>query len=251
MTNESYGRFRDLTFGDFAGLARDSALSKYEKIGFPDSYRAGYEAAIFADISRKLRLPGQTGRLIFDIGPGCSDLPLMLVEYCRTAAHDLVLVDSQEMLDLLPNQPFITKVEGPFPHCKDQIEAYIGRVDAILCYSVLQYVFAEADVFEFLDTSLELLAPGGSMLIGDIPNESMRRRFLSSKEGVAFHQRHHGPGTQPDISMSGDMKAKIDDSVVLALLARARGLGTHAYVLEQAPDLPMANRREDVIIRKP
>jgi hypothetical protein len=251
MTDESSARLRNLTFGEFASLARDPTLSKYEKIGFPDSYRAGYEPAIFGDISRKLGLLDQRGGLILDIGPGCSDLPLMLVEYCRTSAHELVLVDSQEMLDLLPSQSFITKVPGPFPSCNDQLESYAGRVDAILCYSVLQYVFAEADVFEFLDASLELLAPGGSMLIGDIPNESMRTRFLSSKEGLAFHQRHHGPGTKPEINVVSDMKGKINDSVVLNLLTRARRAGAHAYVLEQSSELPMASRREDIVIRRP
>jgi hypothetical protein len=44
---------------------------------------------------------------------------------------------------------------------------------------------------------------------------------------------------------------QMDDSVVLALLARARAQGFHAWVMPQAVDLPMANRREDILIRKP
>ena len=251
MTDESHTQFRNLSFGAFARLARDPTLSKYEKIGFPDSYRAGYEPAIFADIRRKLTPLSQKGALIMDIGPGCSDLPLMVVNCCQAAGHELLLIDTQEMLDLLPNEPLITKIRGPYPHCKDRLKAYIGRLDAILCYSVLQYIFAEGNVFEFLDVSLELLAQGGSMLIGDIPNESMRRRFLSSEVGTAFHQRHHGPGTRPEINVMGTMEGKIDDTVILALLARARAAGAHAYVLEQGADLPMANRREDILIRKP
>jgi len=43
-----------LTFDDFRRLATDATLSPYEKIGFPDEYREGYEAAIFADIVAKL-----------------------------------------------------------------------------------------------------------------------------------------------------------------------------------------------------
>jgi hypothetical protein len=38
---------------------------------------------------------------------------------------------------------------------------------------------------------------------------------------------------------------------VLALLARARAQGFHAWVLPQDAALPMGNRREDVLIRKP
>ena len=41
-------------FEDFKNLANDPSLSKYEKIGFPDSYRAGKEEAIFHDILSKL-----------------------------------------------------------------------------------------------------------------------------------------------------------------------------------------------------
>ena len=44
---------------------------------------------------------------------------------------------------------------------------------------------------------------------------------------------------------------QIDDGIVLALLARARAHGFHAWVLPQAAALPMASRREDVLIRRP
>jgi hypothetical protein len=39
--------------------------------------------------------------------------------------------------------------------------------------------------------------------------------------------------------------------VVFALLQRARLAGFDAYVLPQDPALPMANRREDVLIIRP
>jgi hypothetical protein len=41
---------------------------------------------------------------------------------------------------------------------------------------------------------------------------------------------------------------KIDDAVIVSLLLRCRLAGFDAYVLPQGPDLPMANRREDVLI---
>jgi hypothetical protein len=39
--------------------------------------------------------------------------------------------------------------------------------------------------------------------------------------------------------------------VVMAVLGRARAAGADAYVVPQHPALPMANRREDILIRKP
>lgn len=251
MAESSHERFRSLDFRGFAELAKDPALSKYEKIGFPDSYRAGYEEAIFADIRAKLGNLGGEKRLVLEIGPGCSDLPHLLIALCERAGHRLVLVDSQEMLDLLPDRPFIHKLPGLYPLCGADLAAYEGRVDAILCYSVLQYVFVDANVFDFLDLSLALLAPGGEMLIGDVPNESMRKRFLASADGLAFHRRVAGPRARPEIAWNQVERHRIDDSVVLALLARARAAGVHAYAVPQAPALPLANRREDIVIRKP
>jgi hypothetical protein len=39
--------------------------------------------------------------------------------------------------------------------------------------------------------------------------------------------------------------------VTLALLARARDAGFHAWVMPQPPALPMANRREDLVFERP
>ena len=44
---------------------------------------------------------------------------------------------------------------------------------------------------------------------------------------------------------------KIDDSILVSLLLRARGQGFDAYLLPQRPTLPMANRREDLLIVRP
>jgi len=44
---------------------------------------------------------------------------------------------------------------------------------------------------------------------------------------------------------------QIDDSIVFAILQRARAAGFHSYVLPQAPHLPLANRREDILVIRP
>ena len=43
----------------------------------------------------------------------------------------------------------------------------------------------------------------------------------------------------------------IDDAVVFALLQRSRLAGFDAYVVPQDSALPMANRREDILIIRP
>ncbi len=182
-----------LDFAGFADLARDATLSKYEKIGFPDAYRAGFEAAIFADICSKLPRMNERSLTVLDIGPGCSDLPGMIIDRCRENGHALHLIDSAEMLALIPEQPFIERHVGLFPTCSRALSHLSGTVDIAICYSVFHYVFAEADVFAFVDTMREWLAPGGACLIGDIPNQSKRDRFFASEAGKAFHKAFTGP----------------------------------------------------------
>jgi hypothetical protein len=251
MSVTDHNRFADLTFDDFRRMAEDDSLSRYEKIGFPDAYREGKEASIFQDIRAKLPLLGESNKVVLDIGPGCSDLPLMLIEQCRERGHQLLLVDSAEMLKHLPDEPFVRKMAAYFPACEELFTEYGGKVDVILIYSVLHYIFAESNIWDFLDRSLELLAAGGSMLIGDVPNISKRKRFFSSEQGVRFHQEFTGTVEHPVVSFNRIERGSIDDSVLMSLVGRARAEGFDAYLLPQRDDLPMANRREDILIRRP
>lgn len=247
----STNRFDHIGFDDFRRFAQDASMSKYERIGFPDSYREGYEAAIFADIRGKLTKLDQDGCKVVDIGPGCSDLPKMLIDLCAAKGHRLTLIDSQEMLNLLDDAPFIEKLGVMYPQCPDWIAGQAGKVDAILCYSMLHYVFVDVSFFRFLDASLSLLAPGGQMLIGDIPNVSKRKRFFASETGVRFHKDYMKTDEAPVVEFNKVEFDQIDDAVVMSLVQRARAQGFDAYVVPQNPALPMANRREDILIVRP
>lgn len=241
----------NIGFEDFRRLAVDPSLSKYERIGFPDSYRQGFEADIFQDITSKLSCLHKSGKRVVDIGPGCSDLPHMVIDLCREQGHKLVLVDSDEMLGLLPNDSFIEKVGALYPNCPDMLSSYRGNVDVIICYSVLHYMVVDAPLFRFMDLSLSLLAPGGQMLIGDIPNISKRKRFFSSEAGIRFHQEFMKTTDVPNVVFNQIEHDQIDDAIVMSLLQRARAQGFDAYVLPQNSRLPMANRREDILITRP
>jgi hypothetical protein len=155
------------------------------------------------------------------------------------------------MLAHLPDQPFITKVPGYFPHCENLLSEHTNRIDAVIAYSVAHYVFVESCIFEFVDRALTLLAPGGQLLLGDLPNVSKRKRFFSSPAGVQFHQDYVGRVEQPAVHFNHPEPGKIDDAVILGLLFRARLAGYDSYHLPQGTDLPMSNRREDLLICKP
>lgn len=237
------------TYDDFRHLATNESLSKYEKIGFPNSFRSGKEEAIFADIRAKCPVLEEKGKIVLDIGPGCSELPHMLASLCEKQNHTLLLADSEEMLAHLPDKDFIRKFSGFFPATKPAIAAAFPKVDAIICYSVFHYIFAETDVNGFIDACADLLNDGGQMILGDIPNISKRIRFFSSPNGVAFHKAYMKTDQPPVIPaiQPGD----IDDKVLHDIVLRAQKTGCDAYVVPQPADLPMANRRDDIIIRKP
>lgn len=242
----------DLDFERFRLLARNPHLSAQEKIGFPDSYRDGYEEAIFSDIQSKLPALAEPDSVIIDIGPGCSSLPRMMVDLTASRSQRLVLVDSSEMLRQLPDAPHVIKVDGAFPRNLDRVRTAAGRpAAAILCYSVLHYMYVDTNLFDVVDGIMDLLAPTSSALLGDIPNVSKRRRFFRSPTGIAYHKSFMGTDEAPAVTFNRLEPGRIDDAVLAGLTHRCQLAGCDAYVVPQPASLPMANRRDDLLIRRP
>src|SRR5262249_11295650 len=110
---------------------------------------------------------------------------------------------------------------------------------------------ADMGVHPFVDAALSLLAPAGRLLLGDLPNASMRRRFLVSEAGRQHHRAYSGRDEDPPVSWPTLPTGEIDDGIVIGLVVPAREAGFHAWVVPQASGLPMANRREDLICERP
>lgn len=238
----------ELTFDDFKNRAKDKTLSKWEKIGFPDSYRKDLEFKIFEDIYEKCNLAENNVSNILDIGCGCGDLVAHLINFTIQSKKSLFLIDSQEMLsNIILENNRITKIEGYFPNV-DYLKGKEQFFDTIIVYSVIQYPFLEQSIFKFIHKCLELIKPGGRILIGDIPNVSARNRFLNSKEGQKFSSTI--PEGKDQMKFDHDNAERIDDSIVLAILARFRNSGCETYLLPQKEGLPFSNRREDILIIK-
>ena len=243
-------RKKDPSFDEFRRLAADPALSPYEKTGFGDAYRKGKEHLVFADILRALPLLQETGKTVIDIGPGCADLPRLMLEHCHRQRHSLVFVDSAEMLAHIPDDPALTKIAARFPAAEIS-DRFAGSADVVIAYSVLHHVFGHDCIYEFFDASLALIRPGGQLLLGDIPNVSLRKRFFASAAGVAFHKKFMKTEEPPEVVFNRLEPNSIDDAVVLGFVARARAAGFDAYLRRQAPNLPFANRREDLVVLRP
>jgi len=243
--------FKNLTYEGFKKLAKDVSLSKYEKIGFPNSYRKNKEKVIFNDICNKVKNINRKKQMVLDIGCGCSDLPLMIIDKTKRNNSKLFFIDSEEMLSQLPSPKHLTKIATFFPECEDFINEYAEKFDVIIVYSVFHYIFNESNVYKFIDSTLKLLNYGGELLIGDIPNQSMRKRFFSSPTGIEFHKKFMKTDKPPIIKFNIVEEKEIDDSVIFSIIMRCRNQGFHAYILPQDKDLPMSNRREDILIIRP
>ncbi len=244
-------KLSDLDFNKFKTLANDESLSRYEKIGFFNHFREGKEALIWEDIQSKISSLTLDCARILDIGPGCSDLPFMLLKNAEEKKQNVVLIDSEEMLNQLPDFDFCDKFSAMFPNeTKQWSKENKNTFQAIICYSVLHYIAIESSVELFVEAVCDLLAPGGMALIGDIPNVSKRNRFFSSEEGIQFHQNNHGPNSFPEINWSEKKPGEFNDDDVFSILKMARTKGLEAFVLPQNSSLPMANRREDILFVK-
>lgn len=237
----------EFSFEDFRKRAEDPNLSKWEKIGFPDSYRNGIEQQIFDDISNKLNL--KEAESILDIGCGCSELVEHIINFCNQQESALYLVDSNEMLSNIDNRVLGSKtklIPGCFPDKEVKVNFTKESMDAILVYSVLQYVFIGQSFFQFIHECVNLLKPGGRLLLGDIPNFQSRERFLSSSKGKEFLLNT----VQNTINIDHLNEERIDDGVVISIMLRFRQFGCETYLLPQPANLPFANRREDILIIK-
>lgn len=251
MSKEKLDKFKTLSYEDFKNLAKDDSLSKYEKIGFPDSYREGKEKLIFDDIFKKLDFKNLEGKLFLDIGIGCSELSEIIIEFTANNKMKLLAIDSKEMLDLIDDFDHVSKVAGYFPdETVELIENHQNKVDYILCYSIFQYVFYNTCIFKFIDSALSLLKPNGKLLIADLPNISKRKRFFTSDTGIKFHKEYTNSNTLPEVEHLKLEPSQIDDGVIFSIMQRYRNCGYETYLLPQSEDLPMANRREDLLIVK-
>lgn len=249
---DRYQSFRDLSYAHFQRMAQQADLSVHQKIGFPDEFRAGYTDPILTDLKAKLPALSRFGSTIADIGPGCGELGAAIVRMAQEMQHDLWLIDAPEVLDALPGSKLCHCIPGRFPEeIGEKLEPLRGKCAAVICYSVFHYVFNDGNVHRFLDEALSLLAPGGALLLGDLPNNSMLRRFLDSDNGRQFHRGYAQCDEDPQVGFNTPSHEKMDDGVLMGLLLRARLAGFHAYLMPQAALLPMANRREDLLFIRP
>jgi 2-polyprenyl-3-methyl-5-hydroxy-6-metoxy-1,4-benzoquinol methylase len=242
-------RFSRLGFDRFREMALDPSLTEVEKMGGARGHREGYDDAIWASFHELLPALAGTGARVLDIGSGCGEIARRLIALAERNGHRLTMVDHAEMLDQLPASAAVERVAGRFPDAMAQ--AGEGGFDVVLAYSVLHIVAVDSNPFAFLDAAMARLAPGGRLLVGDVPNFSKLRRFLDSAAGAAFHRAYMRTDEPPQVAAFAPATDRIDDGLLVGLMLRARLAGFDAYLLPQPPGLAFANRREDLLVVRP
>lgn len=209
------------------------------------------EKRILPDILRKLDI--QPGDDCLDIGCGTGNLLIPLSFLAGTVTG----IDHPQCIEKL-RQRFadrgnIRLLAGNF------LESTIPeRFSKVVAYSVLHYLKNRQEVFDFMVKAVELAAPGGKILLGDIPNESRKVRFLQTQQGQAFDAEWRrqekimvqGKSVAIELAHDADL-VRFDDELILAMIRSAREQGCHAYVLPQPTDLPFGHSREDILIENP
>ena len=189
---------------------------------------------------------------LLDIGSGIGTLTCTLADFVRS----VTAVDHADVLARMPNRPNVEKLSGDFL----TLDMGERRYSRILAYSMLHYVGSVAEVNALIDKALGLLLPEGLMLLGDVPNDDLRKRNATTASGQrlclvlglrmvgAEDERHkmeaalEEPPELPGV--------EFNDGVLLGILARVRAAGHHAWLMRQPGSLPFAHAREDVVIQK-
>ena len=211
---------------------------------------------IVADVRSKLS-PQKEDQLL---ELGCN-IGLLLTPLSSEVQHAVGL-DHSSLIDAyeksgIPNN--VRLISGSWPRTQVQ-----GPFDIVLIYGVLNCLPDAKSGHIFISSCYPLLRPGGRLLVGDLPNEDMRQRFLESAEGSQIAQRYsEARATDKKTDESGEYAVRdslfqpamtdpfIDDTFILNVIEDARTHNLNAFVLPQPSTLPFGYSREDILIIRP
>jgi ubiquinone/menaquinone biosynthesis C-methylase UbiE len=238
-------------FENYARRA-EAPLSFTSRAGRYRCQQEGEKRAII-DVAAKLAL-GPTDDLL-DIGCGAGNLTIPLSFLVRSTTG----VDHPRILDVLRRRltdEALILIGGSF------LDVEIpGRYHKILTYGVVSCLRDAGEVLRFIDKATALLAPGGRLLVGDIPNVDKKRRFAESPAGRRFQTEWDAMMADPENEReaqwarehlaSAGATVEFDDELVLAIMRRFRSEGLDVHCLPQPPDLAFGHTREDLLIQRP
>lgn len=235
---ENYTRIAELTEAGYTEVA-----GRY-------AFQAVAERRIIPDVAAKLALDSQDTLLEIGCGPGNLLLPLSFMVAEASGIDNSAAIKRLQERSGLSKQ--IEGIVGDFL----TMELSTKRYTKVLIYSVIQYMAGLEEAKTFVARALQLLSPGGYMLLGDLPNSDKKLRWIKSSAGQQSYAEWqalvseagvHPLSSQPD----DDRLVTIDDEFVHSLMRLARNSGFESFVLPQPSVLPFGNTREDILFVAP
>lgn len=233
-----------ISFDNYGRRAK-SGMSFTEMAGRHEFQRGG-EALIIPDVIGKLGLAPDDDLL--EIGCGAGNLLIPLSFWVRSVTG----IDNADCLAALRarfDDPRVATFEGNFLDL-----AIDRRYSKILVYSVVHLLADAAEVAAFVGKAASLLVPGGSLLIGDVPNQDKMARFNATERGRAVrveYERQREANRRPNTGFTPEPDNRLvslAERDVLELVADLRRKGYEAFVLPQPEGLPFCYTREDILV---
>lgn len=230
----------------YGELAKSNSNATVQNGRYP--IQATAEKRVFADVVDKLQITAQS--TLLDIGCGAGNILVPSSFICSQA----VGIDHPDVIKGLANR--ITKdniqlLSGNFL----QLE-FSHPFDRIIAYSVLHTLEDQKQIFAFVEKVISTLNPDGVALLGDIPNNDKKRRFIASKRGETFQRQWEtalANNTEPHQldKLRVDRVLTTDDRFFSELILFIRSFGFETNWLPQKATLPFGNTREDIVIYGP
>lgn len=224
----------------FVERAKKGKASEDEnfRLGFESKHRSFDESLLVQHIRNTLSDISDLAPndLVIDIGAGGGRLAQALEQSFKSENVNYLMVDSKEILDL-GFKPAIAPVYGLFPNNYGDLRKKINElgmpVKQIIANSILHYVRYDNLLENFIFAICNLLAPGGTAFLGDVPSSDLKmaqakiddREFVNSAHNFSY----------------GDISS-------IAVICRYQGCSV--YVIPQPREFPMSPHRFDLIILK-
>lgn len=213
-------------------------------------FQRNEEKKILPEIIKNLNL-NKKDKLI-DIGCGSGNITMHISKKVNT----VTAVDFPKILDALKARSIkknirnINYIPGNFLNLKIQ-----KKFNKILAYSVIHYMRDINQLKVLIRKILKITLPSGKILLGEVPNISMKKRFLNSKIGKKIDQRFKVDVERLNKKYPNSMNLnnkfiRIGDKDLSSIIFYCNKLGADAYILPIENGLPFCNSRVNILIKK-